>query len=60
MSYKSDGLLNYVSNIQGINTDITKRLIVDFIIAAGDTVSLYKLKYSLSNYLLFIYFFLLR
>jgi len=41
MSFKSDGLLNSVLNIHDIPTDMIKRLIVDFIIAAGDTVIIY-------------------
>lgn len=39
MSFNSDGLLNSIRNVHDIPTDMIKRLIVDFIIAAGDTVS---------------------
>jgi len=39
MSFNSDGLLNSILNVHDIPTDMIKRLIVDFIIAAGDTVS---------------------
>lgn len=38
MNYNGDGLLNSISNIDNIPIDMIRRLIVDFIIAAGDTV----------------------
>lgn len=38
MSFNSDGLLNSLLNAHDIPSDMIKRLIVDFIIAAGDTV----------------------
>jgi len=40
MNYSGDGLLNSISNIPDIPIDMLKRIIIDFIIAAGDTVSL--------------------
>lgn len=43
MCYNSDGLLNSILNIHGISTDMVTRLIVDFIIAAGDTVRYYNI-----------------
>lgn len=38
MSFNGDGLLNSILNVHDIPIDMVKRLIVDFIIAAGDTV----------------------
>lgn len=38
INYKGNGLLNSMLNMHDIPIDIIKRLIVDFIIAAGDTV----------------------
>lgn len=38
MSFKGDGLLNSMLNVHEIPIDMIKRLMVDFIIAAGDTV----------------------
>lgn len=38
MNYSGDGLLNSISKVHDIPIDMIKRLIVDFIIAAGDTV----------------------
>jgi len=42
MSYNGDGLLNSISNIHDVSINMLKRLIIDFIIAAGDTVRFYK------------------
>lgn len=39
MKYEGDGLLKSISSIQNISEDMIKRLIIDFILAAGDTVS---------------------
>lgn len=41
MSYNGDGLLSSISKVHGVPIDMTKKLIVDFIIAAGDTVRFY-------------------
>lgn len=38
-----DGLLYSLSNSHNIPTDIIKRLIIDFILAAGDTVRIHKI-----------------
>lgn len=40
MEYHGDGLLDSLKNIHGIHINMIKKLIVDFIIAAGDTVSI--------------------
>ncbi|XP_022164033.1 cytochrome P450 315a1, mitochondrial [Myzus persicae] len=46
MSFNSDGLLNSLLNAHDIPSDMIKRLIVDFIIAAGDTTA-YSTQWSL-------------
>lgn len=46
MSFNGDGLLNSVLNVHDIPIDMVKRLIVDFIIAAGDTTA-YSTQWSL-------------
>jgi len=38
MNLNGDGLLNSVLNVHDIPIDMIKRLMIDFIIAAGDTV----------------------
>lgn len=43
LCYNGDGLLKSLINIHGIPINIVKRLIIDFVIAAGDTVRFYKL-----------------
>lgn len=40
MEYHGDGLLDSIKNVNGIHINMIKNLIVDFIIAAGDTVRL--------------------
>lgn len=42
MSYNGNGLLKSIMDIHDIPNDMIERLIIDFIIAAGDTVSNYK------------------
>ncbi|VVC28131.1 Cytochrome P450,Cytochrome P450, E-class, group I [Cinara cedri] len=46
MKYNSDGLLNSIKNIPDIHNDMIKKLIIDFIIAAGDT-SAYSTQWAL-------------
>lgn len=46
MNYNGDGLLNAMSNIHDLPINTLKRLIVDFIIAAGDTVRFIKMYFK--------------
>ncbi|XP_050532424.1 cytochrome P450 315a1, mitochondrial isoform X2 [Daktulosphaira vitifoliae] len=39
MEYEGDGLLKSISSIHNISDDMIKRLIIDFILAAGDTTA---------------------
>lgn len=43
MTYNGDGILNSLLNCNDIHIDIIKRLIIDFILAAGDTVRIHKI-----------------